>query len=195
MIESTLIILPNVIRQRTALHTNVDDKLIYPEIKAVQDLYVLPLLGSTLLNKILADIKANTLSNQYLTLVNDYLVDMVCNYVLSEMPDAINYQFWNKGLASKTSDNSTNPSMAEMYGIVGKYKSRAEHYHKRCRMYLIEKAPTLFSEYLNIPSGIDVVVPERTSFTNPIYLGEEFLDKPRSYSDRYQGSRPNNFDY
>lgn len=194
MIQSTLLIMPNVIRERTTLHTNIDDKLIYPEIKAAQDLYVMPLLGSTLFNKILTDIQANTLSGNYLNLMNNYIVDILCNYVLSEMPEAINYQFWNKGLATKTTENSNTPSMSEMYTIVDKYKSRAEHYSKRCRMYLIEKAPTMFLEYLTFPSGVDVVVPERTSFTNPIYLGEERNDK-RSYSDKYQGDRPYNIDY
>jgi len=194
MIETGLIVMPSVIKQRTALHTNVDDKLIYPEIKAAQDMYVMPLLGSALFNKIIADIKAGTLAGDYKTLVDNYIIDMICNYVLSEMPESINYQFWNKGVATKTTEDSNTPSMSEMYSIVAKYKNRAEHYSKRCRMYLIENAPTKFREYINIPGGVDVVVPDRTSFSSPIYLGEE-RDRPRSYSDRYQGDRPYNSDY
>lgn len=194
MIETGLIVMPSVIKQRTALHTNVDDKLIYPEIKAAQDMYVMPLLGSALFNKIIADIKAGTLGGDYKTLVDNYIIDMICNYVLSEMPESINYQFWNKGVATKTTEDSNTPSMSEMYSIVAKYKNRAEHYSKRCRMYLIENAPTKFREYINIPGGVDVVVPDRTSFSSPIYLGEE-RDRPRSYSDRYQGDRPYNSDY
>lgn len=194
MSTTGLIVLPTVIKQRTALHDNVDDKLIYPEIKAVQDMYIMPLLGSPLFNKIITDITANSLAGNYKTLVDTFLIDIVCNYVLSEMPESINYQFWNKGVATKTTDNSQSPSMSDMYSIVAKYKNRAEHYMKRCRMYLIEKAPTMFPEYITMPSGVDVVVPERTSFTNPIYLGEE-REKPRSYSDRYQGDRPYNIDY
>lgn len=194
MIETGLIVMPSVIKQRTALHTNVDDKLIYPEIKAAQDMYVMPLLGSALFNKIITDIKAGTLTGDYKTLVDNYIIDMICNYVLSEMPDSINYQFWNKGVATKTTEDSNTPSMSEMYAIVAKYKNRAEHYSKRCRMYLIENAPTKFPEYINIPGGVDVVVPDRTSFSSPIYLGDEF-EKPRSYSDRYQGDRPYNSDY
>lgn len=194
MIQSALLVTPNVIKERTALHTNVDDKLIYPEIKAAQDMYVMPLLGSTLFNKILADIIAGTLTGAYKTLMDDYIVDIICNYVLSEMPDSINAQYWNAGVTTKRSDDSTAPTLSDLYSIAAKYRNRAEHYAKRCRMYLMEKAPTLFPEYINIPSGIDVVVPERTSFTNPIYLGEE-RDKPKSYSDRYQGDRPYNIDY
>lgn len=194
MIQSALLVTPNVVKERTALHTNVDDKLIYPEIKAAQDMYIMPMLGSALFNKILSDIKASTLSGSYKTLVDDYLVDIICNYVLSEMPESINYQFWNAGVTTKRSDDSNSPTMSEMYSIVSKYKNRAEHYAKRCRMYLMEKAPTLFPEYINIPSGIDVVVPDRTSFTNPIYLGED-REMPDSYSDRYQGDRPYNIDY
>ena len=53
----TYLILPSVVKERMSLHDNVDDKLIYPEIKAVQDLYIMPLLGSTLFNKILSDLE------------------------------------------------------------------------------------------------------------------------------------------
>ncbi len=194
MIVTGLLVTPQVVKQRTALHDNVDDKLIYPEIKAAQDMYVMPMLGSALFDKLIADIKGSGLTGNYKTLVDNYLVDVICNYVMSEMPESINYQYWNKGVATKTTENSQAPSMSEMYSIVAKYKTRAEHYAKRARMYLIEYAPTQFPEYINIPGGVDVVVPERTSFTSPIYLGEE-RDKPRSYSDKYQGDRPYNEDY
>ena len=146
MATVTYIILPSVIKERMSLHDNVDDKLIYPEIKAVQDLYIMPLLGSTLFNKILADIAAGTLTGNYKTLVDDYLVMAVCNYVMSELPEGLNYQFWNKGVSQKTVENATQPSMSEMYSIVAKYKSRAEHYSKRARMYLIQNGNAMFPE-------------------------------------------------
>lgn len=178
----TYIVLPSVIKERMSLHDNVDDKLIYPEIKAVQDLYIMPLLGSTLYNKILSDIAANTLAGDYKDLMDNYLIMAICNYVMSELPEGLNYQFWNKGVSQKTVDNATQPSMSEMYSIVAKYKSRAEHYVNRARMYLIEYGNEKFPEYVTFVAGVDVVYPDRTSYTIPIYLGNETELPPDDYS-------------
>lgn len=177
----TYIILPSVIKERMSLHDNVDDKLIYPEIKAVQDMYIMPLLGSTLFNKILTDIANNTLAGYYKTLMDDYLIMCVCNYVMSELPDGLNYQFWNKGVSQKTVTNAQEPSMSEMYTIANKYKNRGEHYAKRARMYLLANT-TNFPEYTTFVAGVDTVYPDRTSFSCPIYLGDETEAPPDDYS-------------
>ena len=178
----TYIILPSVVKERMSLHDNVDDKLIYPEIKAVQDLYIMPLLGSTLFNKILNDIANNTLAGDYKDLMDNYLIMAICNYVMSELPEGLNYQFWNKGVSQKTVDNATQPTMSEMYSIVAKYKSRAEHYVNRARMYLIEYGNEKFPEYVTFVAGVDTVYPDRTSYTIPIYLGNETEIPPDDYS-------------
>lgn len=178
----TYIVLPSVVKERMSLHDNVDDKLIYPEIKAVQDLYIMPLLGSTLFNKILNDIANNTLTGDYKDLMDNYLIMAICNYVMSELPEGLNYQFWNKGVSQKTVDNATQPTMSEMYSIVAKYKSRAEHYVNRARMYLIEYGNEKFPEYVTFVAGVDTVYPDRTSYTIPIYLGNETEIPPDDYS-------------
>lgn len=173
MSSNTLLILPKVLKERSSLHDNVDDKLIYPEIKAAQDMYIMPLLGSTLMTKLQTDIAAGTLGGNYKILVDDYLIDTVVNYVLSELPEGLNYQFYNKGLGGKTADGSTQPSMPELYAIVAKYKSRAEHYAKRCRMYLLQNSPSKYPEYNQFVVGIDTVAPDKNNYTCPIYLGDE----------------------
>lgn len=189
MSKNILLISPQILKDRTTLHDNIEDKLIYPEIKAAQDMFILPLLGSSLFDKILTDINTDTLAGAYKTLVDDYLIDCLCNYVLSEMPENINHQFTNKGLVGKTTENTVQPSMSDMYTIVGKYKSRAEHYARRAERYLLQNAPTLFPEYINPGTGIDSVYPERETFSNPIYLGEDETCN-KSYSEKYQGNRP-----
>jgi hypothetical protein len=179
------------LKKKTAIHDNIEEKLIYPEIKAAQDLFILPMLGTALYNKILTDINTNALSGDYKTLVDDYLVDALCNYVLAELPIGLNYQFWNKGVASKTTDNSSNPSMGELFDIANKYKNRAEAYGKKAMYYLKQQASQgKFPEYLNPGSGIDTIVPDRNAYSNPIYLGDEQRDY-RTYEQKYQGNIPN----
>jgi hypothetical protein len=172
MATVTYLVLPSVVKERMSLHDNVDDKLIYPEILAVQDLYIMPLLGSTLFNKILADIDAGTLTGNYKDLMDNYIVQCICNYVMSELPEGLNYQYWNKGVSQKTVDNATQPSMSEMYQIVAKYKSRAEFYARKARLYLVQNSPAMFPEYRTFVAGVDVVYPDAESYSSPIYLGD-----------------------
>ncbi len=42
---NVLFISVDTIKDRTGLHNNVDEKLILPEIKAAQDIYILPALS------------------------------------------------------------------------------------------------------------------------------------------------------
>jgi hypothetical protein len=170
MSKNILMISVDMLKERTSLHDNVDEKLIYPEIKAAQDIYLVPLLGTALFNKIINDIDNGNLSGKYKELVDDYLIDTLCNYVLSELPDGINYQYSNKGVQTKTTDSSNTPSMSEMYSIVAKYKNRAEHYEKRAMMYLKQNADLHFPEYCNPGNNIDDVRPDGISFSNPIFL-------------------------
>jgi hypothetical protein len=187
MSANILLISVDTLKQRTAVHDNIDEKLIYPEIKAAQDLYIHPILGTALYNKILTDISNNALAGNYKVLVDSYLIDTLCWYVVSELPVSLNYQFWNKGVGVATSDNTNAPSMSELFDLVSKYKNRAEAYQKKAIFYLKQNAPNLFPEYLNPGTGIDTVLPDRVGYSSPIFLGDEVGGK-MSYKDKYQGN-------
>lgn len=195
MSANTLLVMPSVVKERTALHTNVDDKLIYPEIKAIQDMVMMPMLGSQLFIKLQNDIAANTLTGVYKTLMDSYLLDAMCWLVVSEVVGSINYQVWNTGVTSTNADKTTNPTLAEINLLKSKYKQRAEHYMKRARLYLLQNS-ILYPEYRTITGGIDTVFPDKTSYTCPIFLGDE-NDYPKdSYSTRHnQKNRGNALPY
>jgi hypothetical protein len=192
MSKNILMISVQMLKDRTAVHDNIDEKLVFPEIKAAQDMYILPLCGSALFNKLLTDINANTLGGNYKVLVDDYIIDTLANYVISELPLGLTYQFWNKGVAQKTTDNSVTPSMSDLFSVAAKYKRRAEEYAQRMRLYLRENAPTMFSEYINPGSGVDTVIPERQGFSNPIYLGDvsPYSSEYKTYEEKYQSNLP-----
>jgi len=189
MSANILIISVDTLKQRTAIHDNIDEKLIFPEIKAAQDLFIHPICGTALYNKILNDINASSLSGNYKVLVDSYLVDTLCNYVISELPTALNYQFWNKGVGVATSENTNQPTMSELFDIASKYKNRAEAYQKKAIFYLKQNAPSMFPEYLNPGTGIDVIIPDRVGYSSPIFLGDGVHDNHRmTYKDKYQGN-------
>lgn len=185
-----LLISDLMIKERTAIHGNIDPKLIYPDIKAAQDMYIHPLLGSALYDKLLSDINSATLTGDYKTLVDNYIVDTLIYYTLSELPTTIAYQFWNKGVVRKLGDNTELPSFDELMSLQRKYRDRAEFYGNRLTMYLKQNAPTKFSEYLNPGNGIDTINPQNKVFTMPVYLGDDCCEH-KTYEEKYQGNKPN----
>jgi hypothetical protein len=188
MSRNILMISDTMIKEKTAIHGNIDPKLLYPEIKVAQDLYIHPLLGTALFDKILDDINAETLAGVYKTLVDDYLVDALIYYTLGELPTTISYQFWNKGVLRKQGDNTELPSMNELIDIANKYKNRAESYATRAMRYL-EQNYSLFAEYVSPGSGVDTIYPTGRAFDLPVSLDLE-PERKISYEEKYQGNNP-----
>jgi len=167
---------------RTELHSNVDDKLVIPTIKRVQDMYIMPLLGSTLFAK-LQDLidqypSPNTMpSSYYKDLLDDYITDCMTNYVMAELTMKLNYQFWNKGVATKNASESTNANPNELLSVRQSYFTAAEHYAERMRRYLIQYASKRYPEYFASIAGIDQQTPTQTTFDMPIYLKNNYGEK------------------
>lgn len=188
MADITYIILPNVVKERMSLHDNIDDKLIYPEIKDVQNIYLKPILGSTLFNKIINDIANKTLTGDYQTLVDDYIIDCVCHYVMASIAESINYQIWNKGVAALRDDAANNASKLETLALKDKHTQRAEHYADACRRYLVQNAAALFPEYNQFVVGVDTIIPTQQTYTLPISLGqsENTYKRYNPYNGQYE---------
>lgn len=176
MSENILLISDTMIKERTAIHGNIDPKLIYPDIKVAQDMYILPVLGTGLYVKLETIVSDGTISQTvnaaYKTLMDKYLVDALMYYTLAELPTTISYQFWNKGVVRKHGQDTDLPTMSELVDLSNKYKSRAEYYAQRMRLYIVQNAAQSFPEYLNPGSTIDTITPEQRAFTMPVYLGD-----------------------
>jgi hypothetical protein len=186
-----LFISVDTIKDRSGLHNNLDEKLVFPEIKSAQDIYILPALGSALYNRLQDAITNSNLTQLETTLLNDYIVDTLINFVLSELPQGISYQFYNKGLLRKTGDNSDYPSMQDMIDVANRYKSRAEFYKQRLIKYLRENIAQ-FPLYSNYGNGIDAIKPERDAYNASIWLGEDgCCGDFKTYEEKYQGNNPN----
>lgn len=191
MSKNILLISDTMIKEKTALHGNVDPKLLYPEIKLAQDMFIHPLLGTALFDKIQELIEAGSFtSGAYKDLLDDYIVDTLMNYVLAELPETLSYQFYNKGVLRKTGDNTELPSMSDLASIASKYKKRAEWYATRLKNYLREVSTnSLYPEYLNPGNGCDDIQPTKQAYTCPIVLDDDYECK-RSLEERYQGNKP-----
>jgi hypothetical protein len=194
MSKNTLFISVQSIKDRTGLHANVDEKLVLPEIKTAQDMYILPALGSALYAELQTAVEANSFTDLQTTLLDDYIVDCLIYYVMSELPQGLSYQFYNKGLIRKTGENQESPSMQDMIDVANRYRARAEFYKQRLIKYL-KQNNALYPNYLNFGSGIDSIKPDNEGYTVSMWLGdngccgEDFDGKHRkSFEERYQGN-------
>lgn len=170
-----LLISETVLKERTAVHGNIDPKLLYPEIKAAQDMYIHPILGSALYNKLITLIETDAVIDPYKSLLDNYIIDPLLYYTLAELPQALSYQFWNKGVVRKQGDNTELPSMSELIDISNHHRKRAEWYGERLRKYLIQTSTeSVLPEYRSPGDTIDTITPENTTFTMPIYLGDDY---------------------
>jgi hypothetical protein len=181
MSKNTLLINYQIMINRTELHTNVDEKLVTPTIKRVQDMYLMPLLGTALFSK-LQDLideypSPNSMpSSDYKDLLDDYIIDCMTNYVMAELTLKLNYQFWNKGVATKNAQDSTNSNPSELNSVRLSYQKSGDYYAERMRRYLIRYSKDRYPEYFQSISGIDQQMPQQNTFDCPIYLKNNYSD-------------------
>ena len=180
MSKNVLFITEELFKERTGASNAIDPKQIFPMIKVASDIYIQPVLGSTLYLRLQNGITANNLSNDEKNLLNNYITDALVWYTMSMLPTTMGYQLFSKGFLQKTADESNPPSMKDLELIEQKYKSMAEFYNTRLISYL-QANYSLFGEYLNTGSGVDVIFPEVKSYTCPIYLGDTYPRRTASY--------------
>lgn len=189
--KNTLFISVNTIKERTGLHSNVDDKLILPEIQTAQDMYILPLLGSNLYERLQDGIVANDLNADEVTLLDDFVTTTLMYFVLSELPVGLSYQMFNKGIMRKTSDHGLNPDMQELIDVANRYRARAEFYKQRTIKFLRQNAASgKYPQYVNFGVGIDKIRPERDAYQASMWLGDDInynSNQPISFEEKYQG--------
>jgi len=189
MSRNTLFISVKTIKERTGLHANVDEKLILPEILTAQDMYILPALGTGLYNRLQDGIDANDLTVAETDLLDSYITNCLVYYVMSELPMGLSYQFYNKGVVRKSSDNTDMPSAQDMIDVANRYKARAEFYKQRLVKFLRQSSTTtVFPLYNNPGNGVDTIRPDIEAYTTTIWLGDDCGCKGKSFEQMYQGN-------
>ena len=183
MSRNILFISVDTIKDRTGLHVNVDPKLVFPDILYAQDAYILPALGTALYERLQDGIECGDLTCDEETLLNTYLTPCLVYYVMSELPMALSYQFYNKGVVRKTGDNQTEPSASDLADVANRYSARAEFYKQRLIKYLKQEsqASAKFPEYINPGTGVDTIVPDNDAYTTTIYLGDLYCDRYKTF--------------
>jgi hypothetical protein len=192
MSRNILFISVDTIKDRTGLHFNVDPKLVYPDILFAQDAYILPMLGTALYNRLQDGIDCKDLDCDEEALLNEYITPTLVYQVMAELPMALSYQFYNKGVVKKSGEGQTEPSASELTEVAQRYQSRAEFYRQRLMKYLRQNASqnvvSWAQLYQNPGSGFDTIVPDAEAYTISIWLGDDDCCAGKTFEEKYQGN-------
>ena len=147
-IQHTLYISSTRIKKDTALGGSVDDNLIMPYILLAQDMYILPILGTDLDNKLKSDIQGGSLTGAYKTLVEDYLQKALVQFAFAELLPFLRLRMVNNAaVVMGATDQSSSASYDELRPLMDRAKDAAEFYRQRMIDYLTDKGSSTFPEY------------------------------------------------
>ena len=143
---TALFIKPIDIKRNTIIDGNVDVDKFIQFIKIAQQIHVRNYLGSDLYNRISDDIIADTLTGDYLSLVNTYIPPMLIHFAMVDYLPFAAYQVKNGGVFKHSSENSETVSKNEVDYLVNKEREFAEYYTRRFIDYMANNQ-NLFPEY------------------------------------------------
>jgi hypothetical protein len=164
---AVLFISEDKLKRSTTINGNVDVELLRPYMKVAQDLHIWTKLGSKLYEKIQDEIKADTLTDPYLKLVNDYIQDALVHWTLYEAIPFLGYKIMNKDIVRQTSETSQTAPLDEINFLRNTVMNTAEWYTERLIDYLCENNH-LFPEF-NTNTGADLR-PSRNNYNNGMNL-------------------------
>lgn len=168
MTDSIFITL-DYLKANTTIHENVDSKTVRPYIVLAMDKHLLPTLGTNLYNRLVSDVQTNSLSGNYQTLMQVYIQPNLLYWVQLESIRFINWQFTNKAISKKNSDNSESAGIDEIIFLEEAIRPNAQYYAERLTKYL-RANQSLFPEFTNNTGDIDKIRPIGTNYFSGIHI-------------------------
>ena len=120
----------------TAANGNIDNDKLLPYIKISQDIHVQNYLGTELYNAIKTKINDSTLTGDYLTLVRDYVKDVLLHWSMVEYLPFGSVNIANGGIYQKNPENSSSITREHVDYLVEKARTTAQFYTNRMIEYL-----------------------------------------------------------
>lgn len=124
------------IAELTGFSGNIDSDSIKPAINVAQTTHLKRILGQSLYDKISTEIENNTLSGDYLTIYNDYIVYMTAFFSASIYLSLNTSKTTNAGTYKLNPDNATSSSNNEVVILGNNYKAIAASYEDNFREFM-----------------------------------------------------------
>ena len=170
-----LLISEQKLKDSTAIAQNLDTEILLPYVRQAQKLYVESKLGTKLTDKLKDLVKNGTLGNvgneNYKTLVDDYIGDMLPNWAFYHAVPFLRFKVENGNIYSKTSETGNSLTTEESQHLREEIRNTSEYYTERMIDYVRQNI-SFFPEY-NTNTGADVD-PDPNAYYNGMNL-----EKPR----------------
>ena len=166
-----LLISEQKLKDSTAIAQNLDTEILLPYVRQAQKLYVESKLGTKLTDKLKDLVKNGTLGNvgneNYKTLVDDYIGDMLPNWAFYHAVPFLRFKVENGNIYSKTSETGVSLTTEESQHLREEIRNTAEYYTERMIDYVRQNI-SFFPEY-NTNTGADVD-PDPNAYYNGMNL-------------------------
>ena len=143
---TALFITPTDLKRNSLVDGSVDVDKFLQFIKISQQIHIQNYLGTALYDKISAEIIAGTLTDPYLSLVNDYVKDMLIHFAMTDYLPFAAYTVAQGGVYKHLSENSESVTKNEVDTLIDKHRNFAQFYTRRFIDYICFNN-NLFPEY------------------------------------------------
>ena len=130
------------------IHSNTDTKLLTVAIKRSQDMHIQPALGTPLYRALLDRVETNTWTQDYLDLMNDYVVPCLVAFVDYRAALLLNEKMTNKTTGRVSDENIQANSLTEVHEFRDQLRKDAYFYKERLIGRLKDDNGVKYPEYI-----------------------------------------------
>jgi hypothetical protein len=182
------------LRSVTPIQDNVDDDILTPHITVAQDTYLQQIIGETFYDHLKNGVKNNTLNNNDLTFMRDFVQPLIAQYTMYLAFPFLNLKITNKAISKESSEYSQPADLGEMKYMRSSIKDIAEFYAKRMVKHLLDYQ-YLYPSYAN-PNAKDNLPKRADSYFTGLYIPQNFYPwNVPQYQERYGINFPCGFGY
>lgn len=165
---NVLLISEKTLKTDSLINDNVDSSYIFPAIQVAQDQGLQSIIGTKLYKRICNDVENDSLTEDYKTLLDEYITPYLEFQVMSDIQIPLSYKFRNLGMNQANDDHTYNPSMRDIQYLVNYYGDKAKFYSNRLYDFLVANC-SKYTEFRKKDSCADLM-PNKQSYKTNIVL-------------------------
>lgn len=138
MYKSVILLSENAIKDNSIITNNLESKYIQQAVILAQEMCLQPLLGTTLLNEIYAQVQDDDIEDRIKTLLDDYIQPILLNAAISNIIVNVSMKIKNLGVVNTNDTNVNNFGLKDIQWYKAQYDYNADFFINRCRDYLVQ---------------------------------------------------------